>query len=258
MLIESGPNAERKVRTTLLFLLVAVFAFWYGYDGWIGYPRKNVNEFLKTLPAEQRPRDGNVPVYPTVTEENIAKLEKVRIGLTEDPEAAIGEVLGGPPSLKTDDAWHYLGPGHRVRMAAGNGRPTGELKVERLPHTATDVRWQKNYAYGLSVLALAALVYVIRARRARARLDDAGLTLNAGPTISWDSMKRLDTERFRAKGWVDLYHGEPEARTRIDEYHFAKFDEMINAICARRGFANPLTKESEGADEESSNAGTQA
>ena len=241
MLIQSGPNAERKVRSALLFILVAVFAFWYAYDGWVGYAKNNLNDFLKTIPAEQRQTAGDIRVYETVNEENILRLSKVKITIADDPETAIGDILGGPPSLKTPDAWYYLGPAHTVRFEIRGGFPT-DLTFPKPPHTATDIRWQKNFAYGLFVLAGAALIYVIRVRMARARLDDAGLTLGGGPTVAWDSMKRLDTERFRKKGWVDLVHGEPEETTRIDEYHYAKFNEIIEAICARKGFENPVTR----------------
>jgi len=243
MPIESGPNAERKVRSLLLFLLVAVFAFWYGYDGWVGYPKNNVNDFLKTLPADQRQSAGKLVVYETVNEANIARLKDLKMHSEDNPETAIGDILGGPPSLKTPDAWYYLGPGDVVRFSLRDGRPV-EVSLPKPPHSATDIRWQKNYAYGLTVLAFAALVYVIRVRTARAVLDESGLTLRSRPTITWDSMKRLDSTSFRKKGWVDLYHGEPEEPTRIDEYHFARFDEIIDAICARKGFDNPLIKTS--------------
>ena len=247
MPIESGPNAERKVRSTLLFLLVAIFAFWYGYDGWFGYPKNNVNDFLKTLPADQRPQGGKLPVYESVNEENILRLEKLKIHIEDNPETAIGNVLGGPPSLKAPDAWYYLGPAHVVRFALREGRPV-DVTFPKPPHTATDIRWQKYYGYGLTALAGIALIYVIRVRMARARLDDAGLTLGSRPTIAWDSMKRLDSSAFRKKGWVDLYHGDPEEPTRIDEYHYARFDEIIDAICARKGFDNPLIKDSAESD----------
>lgn len=241
MLIESGPNAERKVRSFLLFLMVAVFAGWYGYDGWVGYARDNVNDFLKTLPAEHRPKPGDLKVYETVNEESIARLQNLKVHIEGNPETAIGNVLGGPPSLKTPDSWYYIGPAHIVRFALREGRPV-EVNLVKTPHTATDIRWQKYYGYGLTVLAACALIYVIRVRMAKARLDDTGLTLGSPPTIAWDAMKRLDTTHFRKKGWVELYHGDPEEPAKIDEYHYAKFDEIIDAICARKGFDNPLIK----------------
>lgn len=241
MPIESGPNAERKVRSFLLFLLVAIFAVWYGYDGWSGYPRNNLRDFLKTLPTEQRQGTEHLKINEAVNEENIRRLTALKIKMNEDPETAFGSVLGGPPSLKTTDAWYYVGPADIVKFALRDGRPV-ELSQVKTPHSATDIRWQKNYAYGLSVLAGIALIYVIRVRMAKARLDDAGLTLGSGPTISWDAMKSLDSTHFRKKGWVVLYHGDPETPTRIDEYHYAKFDDIIDAICARKGFDNPLIR----------------
>lgn len=241
MPIESGPNAERKVRSSLLFLLVAIFAVWYGYDGWFGYPKNNVRDFLKTLPTDQRAGTENLKVNEAVNEKNIPKIETVKIRIDDNPESAIGAVLGGPPSLKTPDAWYYIGPAHIVKFALRDGRPA-DVSLPKTPHSATDIRWQKNYAYGLTVLAGIALIYVIRVRMAKARLDDAGLTLGSGPTIGWDAMKSLDSTHFRKKGWVVLYHGDPETPAKIDEYHYARFDDIIDAICARKGFDNPLTK----------------
>lgn len=244
MPIESGPNAERKVRSFLLFLLVAIFAILFGYDGWFGYARNNVKDFLMTLPADQRPPAGSLPVYEAVNDENISRLKELKIQSTESPEAAIGAILGGPPSLRTADAMYWIGPAHKVRFVLRDGRLTGEINADKLKHTDTDIRWQKYYGYGLTVLAAMALIYVIRVRTARARLDESGLTLRSGPTISWESMKSLDSSSFRKKGWVDLHHGDPEECTRIDEYHFARFDEIIDALCARKGFDNPLIKAS--------------
>ena len=54
MPIESGPTGERKVRSSLLFLMVLVFGLWFAYDGWIGYPGENYRENLEQLPSEQR------------------------------------------------------------------------------------------------------------------------------------------------------------------------------------------------------------
>jgi hypothetical protein len=94
----------------------------------------------------------------------------------------------------------------------------------------------------LAVVAVAALIHVVRVRRTWLELDDTGLTYRGAGPIAWVQMKRLDTARFREKGWVDLYYDDKgtERRLRIDEYHIAAFDEVIDAICQKRGFENPL------------------
>ena len=55
-------------------------------------------------------------------------------------------------------------------------------------------------------------------------------------------MKALETSRFTKKGWVDLVYDDNgvEREMRLDEYHLAAFEEIIDAICVRKGFANPL------------------
>ncbi len=67
-------------------------------------------------------------------------------------------------------------------------------------------------------------------------------------------MKALETEMFDKKGWVDLVYDEngAERDIRLDEYHLARFDEVIDAICERKGFRNPLPVD--GADKEHADA----
>lgn len=255
MLIESGANKERKIRSTLLLILVAVFTGLFAFDGWRGYAKQNLDAYVLTIPESHRPQTDKVPVYETVNESIVPRLARTTIIIADDPEGAIGAVVGGPPSIKTPDAWYYIGPAYALKFAVQNGRPTGDVTPIAAKHSATDISWQKKWTYVLSVLSAAALIHVIRVRLAKARLDDAGLTLGGGPTISWDSMKRLDSTHFRKKGWVVLYHGDPETPAKIDEYHFAKFDDIIDAICVRKGFDNPLIKAStDSASIESSDA----
>ncbi len=78
----------------------------------------------------------------------------------------------------------------------------------------------------------------------RCVLDDEGLKYGNRPNIPWVTMKSLDTARFNKKGWLDLIYEKDgrQRKLRLDEYHLANFDELINAICARREFTNPLDK----------------
>lgn len=82
----------------------------------------------------------------------------------------------------------------------------------------------------------------MRVRGTRLVLDESGLTYQGKGPISWDAMRRLDTARFNEKGWVDLRYDESgtENSIRLDEYHIARFEEVIDEICTRKGFENPL------------------
>ena len=91
-------------------------------------------------------------------------------------------------------------------------------------------------------------------RRTHLLLDDTGLTYNRGPLIRWEDMKALDISTFARKGWVHLIYEQSgpersrmseqraggEQRLKLDEYHLARFDEVIDEICVRKHFENPL------------------
>jgi hypothetical protein len=61
-----------------------------------------------------------------------------------------------------------------------------------------------------------------------------------GRLIPWDSMTAL--RDYSPKGWVDLYHTAQgrERKLRLDNQRVRRFDEIVEAICARKGFADPV------------------
>src|SRR5215510_874955 len=108
MYIESGPTGERKVRTTLLFLMFAVFAAWFAYDGFRGYAAKNREELIQNLPVDQRPKAANATIYPTVVVEKAELLHSTMqgrglktpvfdSGSLADKKKFIADYFGGPP-----------------------------------------------------------------------------------------------------------------------------------------------------------------
>ena len=113
-------------------------------------------------------------------------------------------------------------------------------------HRPVDILLQKGLAVGFAVLSVIAAVHLVRVVRTRAVLDDQGLVYNRGPVIGWDHMTALDSDRYEAKGWVDLIYdsGGGQQRRRLDSYHLARFDDLIDEICHRKGFRNPLPEPS--------------
>lgn len=243
MRIESGPTGERRVRTLLLLLMVAGFSGWFAYDGYIGYPAKNAEGHLSQLPtAEEREQARNSPIYPTVKPDTLPKAREAiaKIGRAAQRQE-LEKVFGGPPSLERPDAWYYFGPTFRIRIDLVEGRPT-KAEGSLAEKSDTDIFAQKALALILALLSVYCLVLLIKVLRTHLLLDEAGLTLAGRPPIAWDQMKALDTARFSKKGWVNLVYddGRAERTLRLDEYHLAAFDEIIDAICARKGFENPL------------------
>ncbi len=244
MLIESGPTTERRVRTSLGFLMVAVFAVWFGYDGWIGYPEHNREEHLEQLAVEEREQAANLPVYDSVTEaENDGLAKALRQPNLAAQEQALERLYGAPPSFRGKAAWYYFGPVYCVKIPIDGGK-LGDAMPLRLQKTALDILLQKGLAIALGIVGLVLGWQVLGVMRTRLRLDDEGLVYRGRGRVAWDDMKSLRSGEFAKKGWVDLVYmrGGAERLLRLDEYHLAEFVAALNQICERMGFENPLSK----------------
>ncbi|MBI5765009.1 MAG: hypothetical protein HZA51_15950 [Planctomycetes bacterium] len=243
MHIESGPTTERKIRTTLLLLMVAVFSVWFAYDGFVGWPGQNQKEFLQIIPLDERPKAASGPTYPHITEaeENGAR-EAMKNAITSSQQRdALVKYFGGPPTYENAEGIHYFGTVHRV-MAKLEGGKVAEIVGRRGQRSNYDLLFQKYLSGGLGVLALYLAWFVLRVRGTRLVLDENGLALNGVGPIGWDAMKSMDISRFQKKGWVELVYATDgsDRRLRLDEYHLARFDDIIDEICRRKGFENPL------------------
>jgi hypothetical protein len=247
MRIESGPTRERKIRTSLVFLMVAVFALWFAYDGWYGWPAENLRENLEQIPSgpdRDRAMAGRPVVYASVNADSLPAAEKAckQVGRAAQ-RAALETLYGGPPSVETPNAWYYFGPAYRVVVGLDKIQP--EAGGRATVHKDLDLAGQKFLAIALGGLSVYLLWFTLNVRRTRLVLDDAGLTYRGKGPIAWDDMTSLDVSRFNDKGWVDLHyddHATPR-KVRLDEYHLQAFDEVIDAICAHKGFENPLPVE---------------
>ncbi len=251
MRIESGPTRERTIRTTLACLMFTVGAVLFVYDGWIRYPRQNLDEYLSQLPPEQRDRARAGRRFATVTVDSAARAREAIAAIGADAKrTALEELYGGPPSHENADAWLYYGPACIMTVELSGGRPTGKVTAHGPKHSENDLVIQRSIGVGLAVIAVILLWQVIRVRRTRLILDDAGLSCRGHRPIAWDGMRRLDSGRFEAKGWVDLYFDRNgvERFIRLDEYHLAAFDEVVGTICEHRGFESPLQKKPSASD----------
>jgi len=250
MHIESGPTTERIVRTSLLVAMVVVFAIWFSYDGWIGYPKVNYKDHIDQFPVQEQEAvrtESARRVYENIQENIIPALEKaLREPTLAEQKAAIEAVVGGPPSYETDQSLYYFGPAYRVKIPVWQ---VGSIKVvgQQTPKSRADILGQQVIAGVLGVFALGLIWFLLRVVRTRLKLDDIGLTFKGKGPIAWDDMIDLDTSRFNEKGWVDLIYNDhgTQRKLRLDEYHIARFEDVIDAICEKKGFENPLPVEEE-------------
>jgi hypothetical protein len=157
---------------------------------------------------------------------------------TAQQHEALAKFFGGPPTYENAEGIHYFGVVYRVTARLQGGK-VAEVDGRRGQRSNYDLLFQKYLSGGLGVLALYLLWFVLRVRGTRLVLDENGLTLNGAGPVSWNDVTALDTSNFQKKGWVDLVYG-GDRRMRLDEYHLARFDDVIDEICRRKGFENPL------------------
>jgi hypothetical protein len=225
-----------------LFLLVAVFAGWFAYDGWVGYPRENWKGHLEQLPPEEREGAKDVRINELVIEESIPRLrEALKQHTLAAQRAALEELYGEPPAHENSESWFYFGPAFGITIPLENGKPTADLIPRRTEKSTADILFQRALAVGLGLFSLGLLRLLVRTFRTRLVLDDEGLAYQGKGPIAWEAMKSLDISHFAKKGWVDLIYNDhgTERKLRLDEYHLAKFDETIDELCARRAFEHP-------------------
>lgn len=231
MLIESRTTAWWRNRTIMFLVMFLGGAAWFAKDGWYSWPRANREWAASAMGVAP---DSFTP-NPEVT---IAHLEKFfkdsgdRALLPDDVRTRFGE-----PTLSRDGEKWYVGPDAYLKVV--NGRL--ELPPGKATHSAGNIEAQKIFAAGLAVLAVFFLVRLVRIMTTRVVLDEEGLRYN-GRRIGWGQMTGLRSGDYERKGWVDLEYTDAGATRlfRLDSYHVDRFDEIVTAICERKGFSSPL------------------
>lgn len=230
MRIESGVAAERTRKLAITGVVLLAAAGWFAYDGFVGYPRHNRDQYLMQFPPGT-PADA-VKVDPRVTRKLAAELTTAT---RTDIEKRLGE-----PHVHDEKTARWFGPaGVLVAPNTGTGaqiREDGQIKNE------TDLLTQRLIAALLGAGGLIALLRMLMFRSRRYTLDDRGLSGLSPQPIGWDQMTRLNGDQVDEKGWVDLHYtesGQPRS-VRLDSYEIAAFGEIIDGICEKKGFENPL------------------
>ncbi len=241
MKIESGTTSERRTRALITALALLGGGLWFAYDGWIGYPGQNLAEFVDGVKDSLAPDGGTPQPLPAVHE---ARAKELAAATSVDE---IEQSLGGPPTVRTAFDLQWLGPSGKIVVEADSatGRIARPPAFHRFRRSETDILWQK----AIGVALLAAFGYAAwrlgKIVSARFVLDDAGLRIPAAGPVSWDAMQRLEADAYIEKGWVDLWYqvdGSPRS-VRLDSYEIGAFEHIIDEICRRKGFENPLPVE---------------
>ncbi len=226
--IISGTSTERIVRSLLLSLFVDVFAVYFLYDGYVGYPQKNALQ-LGTLLGLPVPT-ATMPA-PNLTAERGRKLaETHRAG---EPLEKLSSEFGAP-AFQQVDAAYFLGPGGWLKVDL-DGTRAKAAKWSDAPHTEADQAIQKFIGWLLVVVGVGATLNVGRVMSTRARLTDEGLLVTGRSPIPFEAMTALRPSNGSSS--LDYVQGDRPATLRLDPYIYKNASEIAQAIADRKGFS---------------------
>jgi hypothetical protein len=238
--IRSRVTLEQIIRKGIFVGMVVVFGAYFAYDGFIGYPRKNLDQIRKSqpemVPLEHPPINWRVTVRNTerIVADKLTSLAKVE------------EQLGRPDHQSEDGLSSYwFGPAvaMKVTTIGKDVIPRGNIRrAEATYHNERSISTQKILALVLAILGVPLIVHYLRVLTYSVRLDDQGLKVSGKPLIPFEAMTGLDAARYRDKGRVELQYKRDgqDATVRLDDYWIRDFTPLINALCERKGFENPV------------------
>ncbi|MCA9244839.1 MAG: hypothetical protein KDA32_12835 [Phycisphaerales bacterium] len=238
MQVESGPATGDRNYYAILTLFFAAFLVWFVKDGVVGWPSKNITEARKLLVQYPIPdsvvaalETDEVPVKPDFEGAKKAKLGTVR---------EVRERLGQPDkSVEADGlATDYYVSKYGLGTVQSRAGAVTVIDWQTWYKTKEEINAQFTFAGICGVIMLLPLYRLVRAMMVRATVDDNGLTYCGNP-IPFSEMTSL--RDYNKKGWVDLYYDRDgaERKLRLDNVKVAKFDEIIDALCQAKGYADP-------------------
>jgi hypothetical protein len=245
--ISTTSTRERFIRNLLVTLMLIGYAAWSFYDGYVGYPQDNLKHARAEVPAEFQ---AGASINPLIQQ---GKLPRIKEGETlREAEARLGKPVWKGRGAEGLGKAVWFGPGGTFILRYNDAEVVTSLNWKSAKHTETDLRIQKAMGIGVGALGLYALTRVLVMLFGRVKLSDDGLTTAGGRLIRYEAMSGWDPADFRDKGRITLSY-QDNGRTRayvLDDYKLAAFKPMVEEICARKGYANPLLEQQPPATQE--------
>jgi hypothetical protein len=236
--IKTASTLERILRNLAVTLMVLVFSALFIYDGYIGYPKKNLAATRQEIPGEFQSQvtfHGNI-------NEAISKGIKTGAQLANVERDLGAPAWKGPhPDNLNKAVW--FGPGGALVVRYNNaGILARDAEWKTGPKTETDLRIQLILGFVLAPLGVLLAVRVLLMSLRGATLSDAGLKPSGRALIPYSAILDWDTSEYKEKGRIHLRYQEDGAtRTyTLDDYKLAAFRRIVEEIVARKGFPNPL------------------
>lgn len=248
MRIVSGPAKGEPLWQLLRAALFLGFALYFVYDGAIGYPAAVVSKAKAEL-AKPEPFGGklsyeSLPEHPTKEDYERLPTAPARPGEAppvwsrEQVESTLGKPAVVNPAGGTRTTEYFVSKWGYVALTFDGTRAAPAQWVSWYK-TRGEIQQQYYWALIPALPGLYFLWKLIKAVTLRVTLDDSGLDYG-GRKIGWDAMTGL--RGYSHKGWIDLYftEGGAEKRLRFDNEKFKLFEEIVAAICERKGFINEI------------------
>ena len=239
ILLESGPAKTDRYYWLIVGLAFLGFAGLFVKDGAYGYRDKNRKTAEKEL---LRWSDPPFQLGETLTLETFENL-KTRVPIQR---RELYDLLGQPLPRKKDstgplDAERFASVyGMAVIPIEADGKVSGRgMQWIKWFKTKEEIKQQYYWALIPIVLAIYLFIRAYKAAKLRAVIDDEGMTYG-GLRIRFSDM--LSLRDYNRRGWVDLYYkaaGE-DRKLRIDNQKIAKFNEIAELLCEKKGFENPI------------------
>ena len=241
MRLESGPARTDMLWNAGVVVACVALAGWFVYDWRIGYPRDN-REVAQRRLAELLGDPGRIPdpLPERPTKDDFTRLRKRSVTDLGEVRRELGEPLISKRAAGREVDYYASAYGMGMIPHVGNRVITDEIRWDKWEHTYAEIQQQ----YWCAIIALLFAAYfawrTFRAATLRVVLDEEGIDY-AGKRIAWEAIDRLDN--YSPKGWVDIFYrlGDRERKLRLDNQKVARFDEIIDAICQRKGLADPRT-----------------
>ncbi len=245
--IKTVSTRERIVRNAIVTAMVAGFSAWSIYDGYVGYPRKNLEIARQDLPAEVQ---DQATINPLVTTERHGAVK--RGASVDDAEKAFGKPTW---SGSTDDGYKaiWIGPAASLAVEYNSMDVIKSVQWKDGQHSETDLVVQKVMGFVLAPIALLMLIRLVWMSTQGATLSDEGLKPSGRTLIPYDEMTGWDTTDYKQKGRIELSYssGGKDMSYTLDDYKLRAFPTIVSEIADRRGFESPFeqTLAQEGAAE---------
>ena len=195
-------------KNILLTTLCVAFAFWFAYDGYIGWPARNdeLVHAMKRMIIDNR--------LDKVHEKTLDAWKGFNNSTAEEREAM----------YKIADAAHVEGW-----------------------KTDLDLNMQRYITAGLAVVSVGAIGWFIRCQRRRVIADFNGLSPAPGVLIPWDKITKVDNTRWK-KGFVEITYTDElgnEDTALLDDYIVERppLIEILKELDARATKAEFLPKQ---------------